>query len=517
MRDEVARGFIFVCALMLALSACAKNPALAPSNYLQVDISVSPSTLDPRVATDAISERVVELIYDGLVKADRRGNFQGDLAATIDRPSPTVIVFHLRRGIHFSDGRELTAYDVKYTYDFVLDPASQSLKRAALKEMSSIQALDRYTIEMTTRRPYAPALAMATIGIVPAGSPLPGTRAAFVIPGTGPFRLVRFTRDEAIILSRNRYHPSEPETVNGIVIKVVPDATVRALELVEGICDFTENDGVQPDLIPYLTSHSDLSVEESPGTTFQYLIFNLRDTRLRDVRVRRAIALAINRQQIVESMLRGTARVATGILTPENWAYEDSVMRYSYEPAAARRMLEEAGYSANDRRLRFVYKTTPEGRRLAETLQAMLGEVGIRIEIRTNEWATFYSDLVHGNFDLASSQLVGVVDPHQYFSMCDSKEVPPRGMNRGAYSSAEMDRLVELGDSTIDPAIRRGIYDRVQQLAASDLPFVPLWWMDNVAAFNRRLVGFDPYPNGSLRSLAAATYQPGPLVHRFDD
>jgi peptide/nickel transport system substrate-binding protein len=216
-------------------------------------------------------------------------------------------------------------------------------------------------------------------------------------------------------------------------------------------------------------------------------------------------------------MLRGTARVATGILTPENWAYEDSVMRYSYEPAAAKRMLEEAGYSANDRRLRFVYKTTPEGRRLAETLQAMLGEVGIRIEIRTNEWATFYSDLVHGNFDLASSQLVGVVDPHQYFSMCDSKEVPPRGMNRGAYSSAEMDRLVELGDSTIDPAIRRGIYARVQQVAASDLPFVPLWWMDNVAAFNRRLVGFDPYPNGSLRSLAAATYQPGPLVHRFDD
>jgi len=377
--------------------------------------------------------------------------------------------------------------------------------------------LDKYTIEVTTRRSFAPALTMATLGVVPAGSGYVRARKGLAPAGTGAFRLTRFRPDEAIVLARNPYHSYPRDAAPGLVLKVVPDATVRALELVEGICDFTENDGVQPDLIPYLASHRDLEVEESPGTTFQYLIFNFRDPRLRDLRMRRAIAYAIDRDQFVTSMLRGTARVATGMLTPENWAYEANVARYQYDPAAAKHLLEEAGYSAGDPRLSFVYKTTPEGRRLAEALQAMLRKVGIRLEIRTNEWATFYADLTRGNFDLASSQLVGINDPHQYYLIYDSEELPPQGMNRGAYSNPEMDQLVEAGDTELDPAVRRKIYARVQQLAAIDLPYLPLWWVDNVAVLNRRLRGFEPYPNGSLRSLATASYLPSPARHWFDD
>lgn len=511
------RGVVYCCAIALALSACAKHAPLAPPTYLQVDINVSPTTLDPRFATDAISERIDELIHDSMVRADRDGEFRGDLAQTIKRPAPTRLIFHLRRGIRFSDGRELTARDVIYTYDSVRDPASLSLKRAGLAEMSALRALDDYTIEMTTRRPFAPALAMATLGVVPAGSGFARTHTGFAPAGTGAFRLVRFMPDEAIVLARNPYHPYPRDAAPGIVFKVVPDATVRALELVEGICDFAENDGVQPDLIPYLASHRDLEIEKSPGTTFQYLIFNFRDPRLRDLRMRRAIAYAIDREQFVTSMLRGTARVASGMLTPENWAYEGDVTRYRYNPAMAKHLLEEAGYAPGDPRLSFVYKTTPEGRRLAEALQAMLRKVGIRLEIRTNEWATFYADLTRGNFDLASSQLVGIDEPREYYLLYDSKELPPQGMNRGAYANPAMDRLVEAGDGELDPVARRRIYARVQQLAAIDLPYLPLWWVDNVAVLNRRLRGFEPYPNGSLRSLATATYLPSPARHRFDD
>jgi peptide/nickel transport system substrate-binding protein len=503
--------------IALALGSCAKDPAVAPPTYLQADISVSPTSLDPRFATDAISERIDELIHQGMVRADRAGNFVGNLAQTIDRPAPTSLIFHLRRGVRFSDGRELTAFDVEYTYDSVRDPASQSLKRAAFAAMSSMRILDRYTIEMTTRQPYAPALAMATLGVIPTGTPVAAAHPDFAPPGTGPFRLAHFERDEAVVLARNPYFPSAAGAASGIVFKVVPDATVRALELIEGVCDFTENDGVQPDLIPFFAAHRDLEVSESPGTTFQYLIFNFRDPRLRQLKLRRAIAYAIDRERIVSSMLRGTARVATGMLAPENWAYDGSGPRYSYDPAAARHLLEEAGYRPGDPSLRFVYKTTPEGRRLAEVIQAMLLQVGIRLEIRTNEWATFYADLIRGNFDLASSQLVGINDPHQYYLIYDSKELPPRGMNRGAYDNPAMDRVVEAGDTTLDPVSRREIYARVQQLAAIDLPYVPLWWMDNVAVLNRRLRGFEPYPNGSLRSLATAHYLPSPARRRFDD
>ncbi|HVC44500.1 MAG TPA: ABC transporter substrate-binding protein [Candidatus Binataceae bacterium] len=493
------------CAIICG--ACAKPAPATPSGYLQVDINTSPAALDPRIAADAISERVAELIYDSLVRIGRDGHFYGDLAASIERPSPVEIIFHLRHGVRFSDGRPLTARDVQYTYASVLDPATQSIKRAGFAELATLRAADDYTIVMTTRRPYAPALEMAMLGIVPADTPAPGAGAAIAPAGSGPFALADFRRDESVTLARNAYSSYAAGGVPGIVFKIVPNATVRVLELAEGICDFTENDGVQPELIPYLAAKPDLTIVKSPGTTYQYLIFNFRDARLRDPRVRRAIAYAIDRAAIVASLLRGNARVASGMLAPEDWAYDGAVTRYPYDPDKARALLEAAGYEARARPLRLVYKTTPEGSRLAQAIQAMLLRVGVAVDIHINDFATFYSDLRNGNFDLAASQWVGVGDPHQYYAIFDSRMMPAHGgNNRGDYANPRMDQLVEQGDATLDPAARRAIYGTVQQLAADDLPYVSLWWIDNVAAYNRRLAGFAPYPNGSLLSLAAAAY-----------
>jgi ABC-type transport system substrate-binding protein len=506
-----------VLSLALALGACAKRTPTAPSDYLQVDVSSSPTTLDPRIASDAISARVDELVYESLAKTDRRGRFVGDLAQRIEHLSPTVIVFHLRRGARFSNGRQLTARDVVDTYESVRSPEMHSLKAAGLSELRSIRAADDFTVEMTTRRPYAPALEMATYGIVDGRSTPSDARRDLPPPGTGPFRIAYFARDETVVLERNPFRLYPKGSARGIVFKIVPDATVRALELAEGICDLAENDAVQPDLIPYLARDPGLRVGRSSGTTFQYLAFNFRDSRLKDLRVRRAIAYAINRDAIVDSMLRETARPATGMLTPEHWMYEPRVRRYRFDPGLAKRLLESAGYASHDRRLRFVYKTTPEGRRLAEALQAMLQQVGITIDIHTKEWATFYGDLQRGNFDLTGGQWLGINEPHQYYLLFDSKMVPPRGSNRGAYANRQMDSLVEAGDFTLEPLRRRAIYGAVQKLAADDLPYLPLWWVDTVFVMNHRIDGFEPYPNGSLISLAAARYRPSRATYRRSD
>jgi peptide/nickel transport system substrate-binding protein len=498
------------------VNGCARRASIAPPDYLQVDINVAPTTLDPRYATDAMSGRIDELVYDSMVKFDRAGNPIGDLAERIEQTTSTRLTFHLRHGVHFSDGGELRARDVKFTYDAVNDPAQHSMKRAMLAELAAIEIVDDYTIAMTTRRSYAPALEMATLPIVPHGAPAPGSNAQIAPIGTGQFRFAEYRRDEAIVLARNPARPYHPGTARGIVLKVVPDATVRALELVEGICDFAENDGVQRDLIPYLARHPDLRIERSPGNFVEYLAFNFRDSRLRDVRMRRAFAYAIDREAIVHAMLHGTARVATGLLTPENWAYASGVTRYPYDPAAARRLLEEAGYAPGDRRLRFVYKTTPEGRRLAEVIQAMLKRIGVTLEIHTNEWATFYADLQRGNFDLAASELAAA-SPHEYHLFYDSRMAPPRGNNRGAYGNPAMDALVERADATLDLSRRRAIYTEVQELAARDLPLLPLWWIDTVTVANRRLNGFTSSPDGSLQSLASAVYVPGSARRAFGD
>lgn len=504
MRTSTAKLAI---AMMIAGAGCAQpHPKLAPG-FIQVDIETSPTAVDPRYATDAISERITELMFDPLVRLDSQGGFTGDLAESVERISPTETIFHLHRGIHFSDGRELTARDVKYTFDFVADRSHRSPKAGGFRQLKSIDALDDYTIRMTTRGPYAPALEMAMLGIVPDGTPAPGAAARTAPPGSGPFKLLDFERDDRVVLDRSPTHKPAPDAVQGIIFKVVPDPTVRALELVEHVCTLAPND-IQPDLLPYLRAQKGLEVLTSEGTTYWYLTFNFRDPVLRDLRVRQAIAYAIDRDEIVRDYLRGTARLATGMLTPENWAYNGDVRKYSYDPARARALLDDAGFRADRAGMRDItlsFKCAPEGARMGEILQAMLRRVGIEVRIRSNEWATFYDDMQRGNFDIAAMPWIGIRDPHQYYMVFDSNMTPPHGLNRGYYSNPEMDRLVEAGDATIDEIARKQIYAQVQKLAADDLPYVSLWWQDNIVVMDRSVAGFTPYPNGSLLALADLT------------
>lgn len=481
-----------------------------PRGYIQVDIETSPTSLDPRYGTDAISERLNDLLFESMVKLDSRGEFAPELAEDIQRPSPTELIFHLRRDVRFNDGRPLTARDVKYSYDSVLDAKSGSPKRGGLVQIKSLEALNDYTIRMTTYGAYAPALELATLDVIPYGTPARGPGAPDAPAGTGPFRLEKFERDDRVVFGRNPYHAAHPGTIAAIVFKVVPDPTVRALELAEGVCTVAENN-LQPELLDYLRAQPDLRVMLAPGNSYQYLAFNFRDPHLRDVRVRRAIAYAIDRRAMIAGLYRGAARIATGMLTPENWAYEPGVTTYPYDPERARRLLDEAGFPADRtgmRDLTLVYKTTPEGVRQAEAFQAMFKRAGISLKVRTNEFATFYGDIQRGNFDIMSLRWIGIRDPDFYYRVFDSHMTPPAGQNRGYYSDPTMDRLVEAANVTLNESERRKLYSDVQKLAAVDLPYVSLWWPDNIVVMNKAVAGFVPYPNGSLISLSDVSFAP---------
>ncbi|HEV2170154.1 MAG TPA: ABC transporter substrate-binding protein, partial [Candidatus Binatus sp.] len=231
----------------LALAGCGYARANRSPGTIQVDIEQSPTSTDPRFGTDAMSSRINELIFDSLVKAEGDGNFGGQLAASIERTSPTVTVYHLNHGVHFSDGRPLTARDVLFTYNSILAPESRSPKRASLEQLKSIEAPDDYTVVMTVADRYSPAIEMASEGIVPAGTPLPAQSDGVAPVGAGPFRMVSYTRDESIRLERNPYHQHPADAPQTILFKIVPDPTVRALELAEGVCDFSGN--VQLDVL----------------------------------------------------------------------------------------------------------------------------------------------------------------------------------------------------------------------------------------------------------------------------
>jgi peptide/nickel transport system substrate-binding protein len=499
---------------LLCAVACAAPDAPPPPGTVVIALESAPAVLDPRFTTDANSSLVAALVSDGLTTSDERGEPVAGLAEW-ERVSPTEYRFRLRADARFSDGTPVTANDVVATYRSVLDPALGSPKREAFGAILALAAPDPQTVVIQLREVWAPFLEATNLGILPARliTARPLTAAGPIPPldviGSGPFRVAATLDGGGIELAPNRHAQGGPPHVAGLRFRVVPDGVVRALELANGSVHLVQN-ALEPDLLPWLASRPELEVVTSPGSTFQYLGVNFRDPRLADRRVRQALAYAIDRQAIVHHLLRDAARPATGLLPPTHWAYDGDVPRYGYDPVRAKALLGAAGLGPDAvaalRRLSYKTSTVELRRRIGEVFQHELGAIGLGIDVRSYEWATFYSDIRSGNFQLYSLVWVGVRDPDVYYRIFHSRMQPPAGANRGAYANPELDDLVTAARATDDRTERRRLYAAVQRLVADDLPVVPLWWADNVVVKHRALQGFRPAPDGDLRSLASATF-----------
>ena len=505
-RSQICCGFL-IAALAL-LSGCRLSPPSEhPPGYLVVGIESTPLQLDPRYATDANSARVGALIYNSLLRADRNSRLQPELALRWQAVDDRTYVFELRRDVRFHDGSRLTARDVKYSYESMLDPVSRSPKRALLKPLEAIDQLDDYNLRFRLSTPHAPFPEQFTLGIVPAGS------GGAPPPGSGPFILDSIEPGERITLRANpSYWEGKPQ-LDGVVFKVVPDAMVRVLEFKKGTIDFLQND-LEPDVLPWLKRNTPAMIDSHEGTTFQYIGINLDHPILKKREVRQALALAIDRAGIIHHLLKDYAALATGLLAPSNWAYNSAVAAWPFDPERAKRLLDQAGYPDPDGsgplpRFRLSFKTTNLDlrKRIAEAWKEQLARVGIDLEVRTYEWGTFYSDIKKGNFHLYSLAWVGVMDPDIYYQLFHSRSIPPDGDNRGHYRNPELDHLLEQGRTIGDIARRKMIYGRVQEILAEDLPCIPLWWSENVVVQNAAVHGFVPYPDGDLISLKKVSLQ----------
>src|SRR5207302_1127247 len=215
-----------------------------------------------------------------------------------------------------------------------------------------------------------------------------------------------------------------------------------------------------------------------------YLAFNLRDPILKDVRVRQALAFAIDRRPMLQYLSRGFARPADSVLPPESWAYNAEVAHYAYDPERARQLLQQAGYSAvNGVRFHLTMKTSTEEstRLMAAVLQQQLRDVGIALDIRTFEFATFYSDVVKGAFQIYSLRWIGGnEDPDIFEHVFHSASFPPKRANRSYYVNSQVDALIDKGRRELDQRKRKEIYFQLQQVLAEDVPYVHLWYLDNV-------------------------------------
>ncbi len=499
---------------LLLLSGCGNKPP-EPGTVVFL-IETMPANLDPRIGTDAQSERLDSLLFNSLLERDAQMNVRGDLAERWGSPDPLTYIFHLRRGVRFHNGQPLTANDVKFTFDSILAGAIQTPKRGAFRMVSSVEAPDAVTVVFHLKEPFASFLwnlVRPSVGVVPAGA---GADFAQHPIGTGPFRFVSAQQDEEVVLERNPDYFAGVPQIERARFHIVPDAVVRALELRKGTADLELN-SLAPDMVPVLAGQPDLEVTEQPGTIYAYVAFNLDDSVLAHREVRQALAYATDRQALVKYLLRGHARIADGLLPPNHWAYEPDVPHYDYDPARAEQLLDAAGLPRQaagplrGRRLKLTLKTSTEEltRLLGAVLQEQWRRVGVELELRPLEFATFYADITRGNFQLYAFRWVGGNnDPDIFEYVFHSRKIPPDGANRGHYRNPRVDALLDRARVEFDREKRRQLYSEVQRILAVDLPYLNLWYFDNVCVHRRRITHVELTPAGDYDFLTDIVLNP---------
>jgi peptide/nickel transport system substrate-binding protein len=511
------RRFAFVALslpLLLGL-ACGqqRQPAPPRGNELIVGLESAPTRLDPRLGTDQGSEYVFELILEGLLDKRPDGSQIPGLATSWEvLDEGRRYRFHLRPGARFHDGRPVTSKDVAWSYNTILDGTAKSPKKAALGPIDRVVAVDPLTADFVMREPFGALFYNLTpgTGVIPDGT-TPEQMEAHPI-GSGPFRFVRRTADRVELEAWDGYYGGRPP-MDRVVLREVPDATVRALELEKGSVQLVVN-SLPPDTAALFAHRPGFKLMQSPGANYAYIGFNLEDPVVRDVRVRRAIALAIDRGRICRTVWRGQAKPTETLMPERHWARNESLVPIPHDPAAARRLLEEAGYHDPDGdgpkpRLRLTYKLNNNDLSLlqAQAIQAMLADAGIDAELRPYEFATFYADVKRGSFQMFSLTWTGVAEPDLYRNLFHSAAIPPNGANRGRYRSAEVDRLVEEGGRRFGPVARRPFYLELQRILQRDLPYVSLLQRDTVAVMLDGLEGYTNYPGGEMYSLRHAHWR----------
>jgi len=493
-----------VLLLCLPPLSCSRKP---DPNTLVMIIESSPTNLDPRIGLDAQSQNIDGLLFDNLVARDEHLSVKPALGERWEIPDPKTYIFHLHKNVKFSDGRPLTSRDVKWSYDSLIQGRIHGAKGATYRPVDLIEAPDENTVIFHLKEPWAALLLNVSspdMGIVPYGS---GQEISQNPIGSGPFHFVSAEQDKEVVIERNANYWGEKAKLDRVRFIVVPDTTTRALELRKGSADI-ESNALTPDMEFTLQREPAVQIMRGPGTRLAYMAFNLRDPILKDVRVRQAIAYAIDRQALIHYLWRDSARPAATVLPPESWAFDANVKQYPHDPDRARQLLDAAGYSATDGiRFHLTMKTSTEesSRAMAAVFQQQLREVGIALNIRSFEAATFFSDVTHGEFQVYSLRWLGAnEDPDICEYAFDSARIIPNGANRQFYRNPRVDQLIAKAGSETDQNIRKQDYAQIQEILSEDLPYVDLWYFDNVMVYSKRVRNLQLNPSGNYDFLKTA-------------
>lgn len=481
--------------MVLTFAACGAEPARP---VLRFGLPTAPVTLDPRYASDAVSYRLVRLLHRAPVDFDDTANPVADLT-TWQRVAPRRYRFSIVAGARFDDGSPVTAGDVAATYRSVLDPTRASPHRGSLANIVRIEVVDARTVDFVLAAPDPLFPGTLVVGVLAAADLVADDGRDAWRRGTGAFTRVAWRDDGSVTLRRRR-------DGQHVVFVTVRDPSVRAMKLISGELDIVQGN-LSPELYRWLAARPGLVGQQVAGSTFSYLGFNLADPLTGRRALRQAIAHALDREAIVRHVFGGTARLAQAVFPPEHWAGAAGLAAPAHDPDAARRLLATAGLGDG---VRLSYKTSsdPFRLRLATIVQSQLAAVGITLDIQSYDWGTFYGDVTHGRFQVYGLSWVGLRLPDIFRHAFHSTSVPPAGANRGRYASERADRLIEQAEQAGERAARVAAYHALEAHLLYDLPYVPLWFEDQLVVTRSDIAGYRTDGAGSFDALAETSRKP---------
>ena len=472
------------------------------------------STLLPILASDSASSEINGMVYSGLVRYDGELKVVGELAESWEISADNLtITFHLRKGVKWHDGAPFTAADVLFTYQLYIDPETPTAYAESYLQVEKAEAPDAYTFRVSYAEPYAPALMSWGFSVLPKhlldGKKITESALARHPVGTGPYRFVEWQGGEKIVLEANRDYFEGSPFIRRFVFRIIPDTSTQFLELQTGGLDFMSLSPLQYDRQTDTLAFKRLfNKYRYLAFGYTYLGYNLNRPMFQDRRVRQALTYAIDKQEIIDGVLLGYGQAATGPYKPDAWVYNSDVPKYAYNPEKARELLAEAGWADSDgdgildkQGAAFSFTiVTNQGNDLrskaGEIIQRRFREIGIDVQLRIIEWATFLKEFINpGNFDATILGWSGGPEPDQ-FEIWHSSKTGPRQLNFIGYKNPEVDMLLEKGRRIFDQQERKKVYDRFQQILAEDQPYTFLFVGEALPAVASRFHGIEPTAAG---------------------
>jgi len=523
------RFTVIILFSFLLLAACGESgPATPVKPVMLAEISASPesggkfieasigepSNLIPILASDSASHDIASQIYVGLLKYDKNINLVPYAAESFSvEKGGKLIKFKLRKDIFWTDGVQLTAEDVEFTYRLTIDPKTPTPYATNFKAVKTFRLTGRFSFEVEYEEPYAKALVSWATDILPKhvleGEDLLNTKYSREPVGAGPYLLKKWEPGTQVILEANPHFFEGQPYIETVVYRIIPDLSTQFLELKAGNIDTM---GLTPLQYLYQTSgpgwDRSFNKFEFLSSGYTFLGFNMKHPFFKDVRVRQAIDYAIDRREIVKGVLYGLGEVANGPYKPGTWQYDKDVKPRPYDPEKARKLLADAGWIDSDgdgildkdgTPFAFSIMTNQGNTQRIKTgviLQQRLGEIGILVHLRTIEWAAFTKEFVNkGRFDAIILGWNILQDP-DIFSVWHSSMAVDGGLNFTRYTNARLDDLLVRGRKMVGQEQRKPIYDEVQQILHDDVPYCFLYVAKALPIVQARVQNIKAAPAG---------------------